>query len=33
MVVKLIQISFGDGYAGSAKIAILSSDLLSKKKI
>ena len=31
MAVKLIQISFGDGYAGSAKIAILSSDLLSKR--
>ncbi len=31
MAVKLLQISFGDGYAGSAKIAILSSDLLSKR--
>jgi glycosyltransferase involved in cell wall biosynthesis len=31
MSVKLLQISFGDGYAGSAKIAILSSDLLSKR--
>ena len=31
MPIKLIQISFGDGYAGSAKIAILSSELLSKR--
>ena len=31
MAIKLLQISFGDGYAGSAKIAILSSDLLSKR--
>ena len=31
MAVKLLQISFGEGYAGSAKIAILSSDLLSKR--
>jgi glycosyltransferase involved in cell wall biosynthesis len=31
MAVNLLQISFGDGYAGSAKIAILSSDLLSKR--
>jgi glycosyltransferase involved in cell wall biosynthesis len=31
MKVRLLQISFGDGYAGSAKIAILSSDLLSRK--
>jgi len=31
MAVRLLQISFGDGYAGSAKIAILSSDLLSKR--
>ena len=31
MSVNLLQISFGDGYAGSAKVAILSSDLLSKK--
>ena len=31
MAVKLLQISFGDGYAGSAKIAILSSELLSKR--
>ena len=31
MAVSLLQISFGDGYAGSAKIAILSSDLLSKR--
>lgn len=32
MAVRLLQISFGDGYAGSAKIAILSSDLLSRRK-
>ena len=31
MAIKLLQISFGDGYAGSAKIAILGSDLLSKR--
>jgi len=31
VAVKLLQISFGEGYAGSAKIAILSSDLLSKR--
>ncbi len=31
MAIRLLQISFGDGYAGSAKIAILSSDLLSKR--
>lgn len=31
MAIKILQISFGDGYAGSAKIAILSSDLLSKR--
>ncbi len=28
---KVFQFSFGDGYAGSAKIAILSSELLKKK--
>ena len=28
---KIFQFSFGDGYAGSAKIAILSSELLIKK--
>ncbi len=27
----LFQVSFGDGYAGSAKIAILSSEQLIKK--
>jgi len=31
VAINLLQISFGDGYAGSAKIAILSSDLLSKR--
>jgi len=30
MPIGLVQISFGDGYAGSARIAILSSHLLSK---
>lgn len=28
---KIFQFSFGDGYAGSAKIAILSSELLQEK--
>lgn len=28
---KIFQFSFGDGYAGSAKVAILSSKLLSQK--
>ncbi len=28
---KIFQFSFGDGYAGSAKIAILSSELLAEK--
>ncbi len=31
MKYKIFQFSFGDGYAGSAKVAILSSYLLSKK--
>jgi glycosyltransferase involved in cell wall biosynthesis len=30
MNINLVQISFGDGYAGSARMAILSSNLLSK---
>jgi glycosyltransferase involved in cell wall biosynthesis len=30
MPCRLVQISFGDGFAGSATIAILSSELLSK---
>ena len=28
---KVLQICFGDGYAGSAKMAILSSELLQKR--
>ncbi len=31
MSIKIFQFSFGDGYAGSAKIAILSSELLMQK--
>ncbi len=31
MKFKIFQLSFGDGYAGSAKVAILSSLLLSEK--
>ncbi len=31
MKFKIFQFSFGDGYAGSAKVAILSSKLLSEK--
>lgn len=31
MKFKIFQFSFGDGYAGSAKVAILSSRLLSEK--
>jgi len=30
---KVLQICFGDGYAGSAKMAVLSSELLQKKGI
>lgn len=33
MTHKLLQICFGDGFAGSAKMAILSSELLMKKGI